>query len=140
MENLQTAEVSEVTEMESIEVAETIEVPQQERRLESLKQEKQELLKEVERLEQEKVQYENLRLQLQLEERGFGFAKEFVEKYGFAKTPIERIDALAELINEVKVDMGFKPKGVAKQDDYTAHQQKGDAKGMIASKFSKLFK
>ncbi|TKI53188.1 hypothetical protein FC756_25280 [Lysinibacillus mangiferihumi] len=137
MENLQTAEV---TEMESIEVADTNEAPLQEQQGNPLEQERQELLEEIERLEQEKVQYENLRLQLQLEERGFGYAKEFVEQFGFAKTPAEKVDALAQLINEVKLDIGFKPKEVAKQDDYTAHKQNGDAKGMIASKFSKLFK
>ena len=137
MGNLQTAEA---IEMEPIEVTEEVEVTEQEENVNTLEQEKQELQKETERLEREKIELDNLRLQLQLEERGFGFAKEFVEKFGLAKTPIEKVDTLAELINEVKLDMGFKPKEVAKQDDYTAHKQNGDAKGMIASKFAKLFK
>ncbi|UPW81776.1 hypothetical protein [Lysinibacillus sp. Ag94] len=137
MENLQTAEA---IERESIEVTEGVEVTEQEQNVNPLEQEKQELQKETKRLEREKIELENLRLQLQLEERGFGFAKEFVETFGLAKTPIEKVDALTELINEVKLDMGFKPKEVAKQDDYTAHKKNGDAKGMIASKFTKIFK
>ncbi|MFJ3388601.1 MULTISPECIES: hypothetical protein [unclassified Lysinibacillus] len=137
MENLQTAEA---IERESIEVTEEVEVTEQEQNVNPLEQEKQELQKETKRLEREKIELENLRLQLQLEERGFGFAKEFVETFGLAKTPIEKVDALTELINEVKLDMGFKPKEVAKQDDYTAHKKNGDAKGMIASKFTKIFK
>lgn len=137
MGNLQTAEA---IEMNSIEVIEEVEVTEQEQSVNSFEYEKLELQKETERLEQEKIELENLRLQLQLEERGFGFAKEFVEKFSLTKTPIEKVDALAELINEVKLEMGFKPKEVAKQDDYTAHKQNDDAKGMIASKFEKLFK
>jgi len=137
MENLQTAEV---TEMESIEIAETNEVINQEQQESPLEQEKQELQKEIERLEQEKFELENQRLQIMLEKHGMSFAKEYMEKYGYAKTADERLDVITQLLNEIKIDMGFKPKEVAKQDDYTAHKKNGDAKGMIASKFAKLFK
>ncbi|MDM5249029.1 hypothetical protein [Lysinibacillus sp. G4S2] len=137
MENLQK---EESVEMESIKVVEEVEATVQEQQENPLEQEKQELQKEIERLEQEKFELENQRLQIMLEKHGISFAKEYMEKYGYAKTADERLDVITQLLNEIKIDMGFKPKEVAKQDDYTAHKQNGDAKGMIASKFAKLFK
>ncbi len=131
MENLQTAEITEVEVVEPVApVEQTVEqVVDYEAIQEQTKQ-----------LEIEKQQLKEDTLKFRLEQEGIGFAKDFATTYSSEETTEKQIEMIQQLVAEIKLDMGFKPKEVAKQDEYTAHQQKGDAKGMIASKFSKLFK
>ncbi|MEQ2466172.1 hypothetical protein [Niallia hominis] len=51
----------------------------------------------------------------------------------------EVITTLNTFVNELKVSMGYVPNDHNKQSEYTAAESKKDTKGMIASKFSKLF-
>jgi hypothetical protein len=132
MENLQTAEVTEVTEV--IEpVAPVEQTAEPEQSMEAIQE-------QTKRLEIEKQKLKEDTLKFRLEQEGIGFAKDFATTYSPTENIEKQIEMIQRLIAEIKVDMGFKPKEVAKQDDYTAHKQNGDAKGMIASKFSKLFK
>lgn len=50
------------------------------------------------------------------------------------------IETLSNALNEYKVDNAYVPKDHAVEDEYEKYSQNKDAKGMIASKFSKLFK
>ncbi|QJX61017.1 hypothetical protein HLK66_04725 [Niallia circulans] len=49
------------------------------------------------------------------------------------------IETLNTFVNELKVSMGYVPSEHNKQSEYSAAESKKDTKGMIASKFSKLF-
>lgn len=50
-----------------------------------------------------------------------------------------KIETFQTLINELKVEMGYKPENHKQTDEYSVHEKKKDTQGMIASKFSKLF-
>lgn len=49
------------------------------------------------------------------------------------------IETLNTFVKELKVSMGYVPNDHNKQSEYSAFESKKDTKGMIASKFSKLF-
>lgn len=131
MENLQTKETVEM-------VVEEVEAPVEQTVEQSVDYDV--IQEQAKQLEIEKQQLKEDTLKFRLEQEGLGFAKDFATTYSPTENIEKQIEMIQRLIAEIKLDMGFKPKEVAKQDEYTAHQQKGDAKGMIASKFSKLFK
>lgn len=131
MENLQTEETVEM-------VVEEVEAPVEQTVEQSV--DYNVIQEQAKQLEIEKQQLKEDTLKFRLEQEGLGFAKDFATTYSPTENIEKQIEMIQRLIAEIKLDMGFKPKEVAKQDEYTAHQQKGDAKGMIASKFSKLFK
>ncbi|WP_223553419.1 hypothetical protein [Lysinibacillus sphaericus] len=131
MENLQTKETVEM-------VVEEVEAPVEQTVEQSVDYDV--IQEQAKQLEIEKQQLKEDTLKFRLEQEGLGFAKDFATTYSPTENIEKQIEMIQRLIAEIKLDMGFKPKEVPKQDEYTAHQQKGDAKGMIASKFSKLFK
>ncbi len=51
----------------------------------------------------------------------------------------EVVETLSGIVNEIKLSTGYVPRDNAKQNEYDAFASKGDTKGMIASKLSKLF-
>lgn len=131
MENLQTEETVEM-------VVEEVEAPVEQTVEQSVDFDV--IQEQAKQLEIEKQQLKEDTLKFRLEQEGLGFAKDFATTYSPTENIEKQIEMIQRLIAEIKLDMGFKPKEVAKQDDYTAHKQNGDAKGMIASKFAKLFK
>ncbi|ACA39529.1 hypothetical protein Bsph_1940 [Lysinibacillus sphaericus C3-41] len=131
MENLQTEESVEM-------VAEVVEAPVEQTEEQAVDYDA--IQDQAKQLEIEKQQLKEDTLKFRLEQEGLGFAKDFATTYSPTENIEKQIEMIQQLIAEIKLDMGFKPKEVAKQDDYTAHKQNGDAKGMIASKFAKLFK
>ncbi|UOE57292.1 hypothetical protein [Cytobacillus oceanisediminis] len=50
-----------------------------------------------------------------------------------------QIEKFQGLLNEIKVEMGYVPADHKKQNEYDVFATKGDTKGMIATKLSKLF-
>ncbi|MGE7694692.1 hypothetical protein ACQKNC_11310 [Lysinibacillus sp. NPDC094177] len=144
MENLQTqpqATEDVVTDVEQVDTVAHNEVAKVDTgQTEQPEQSLGAIQEQAKQLEAEKQQLKEDTLKLRLEQEGLGFAKDFATSYSPSENIEKQVDMILQLIAEIKVDMGFKPKEVAKQDDYTAHQQKGDAKSMIASKLSKLFK
>ncbi|MFJ8460910.1 hypothetical protein ACIQ57_17465 [Lysinibacillus xylanilyticus] len=133
MENLQTEESVEM-------VAEVVETVAPVEQTEEQAVDYDAIQDQAKQLEIEKQQLKEDTLKFRLEQEGLGFAKDFATTYSPTENIEKQIEMIQQLIAEIKLDMGFKPKEVAKQDDYTAHKQNGDAKGMIASKFAKLFK
>ncbi|MGG2111785.1 hypothetical protein ABFY60_14870 [Lysinibacillus pakistanensis] len=133
MENLQTEESVEM-------VAEVVETVAPVEQTEEQAIEYDAIQDQAKQLEIEKQQLKEDTLKFRLEQEGLGFAKGFATTYSPTENIEKQIEMIQQLIAEIKLDMGFMPKEVAKQDDYTAHKQNGDAKGMIASKFAKLFK
>lgn len=137
MENLQTEESVEMV----AEVVETVApVEQTEEQAIEYDAIQDAIQDQAKQLEIEKQQLKEDTLKFRLEQEGLGFAKGFATTYSPTENIEKQIEMIQQLIAEIKLDMGFMPKEVAKQDDYTAHKQNGDAKGMIASKFAKLFK
>lgn len=97
----------------------------------------------LEKTKELELQTELLRketLNLRLEREGLAVAKDFANDFAVTQDVDKQVDMIKQLVNEIKLSIGYVPKEQAKQDEYVARQQKGDAKGMIASKFSKLFK
>ncbi|MGN4127402.1 hypothetical protein ACMGD3_20675 [Lysinibacillus sphaericus] len=133
MENLQTEESVEM-------LAEIVETVAPVKQTEELAVDYDAIQDQAKQLEIEKQQLKEDTLKFRLEQEGLGFAKGFATTYSPTENIEKQIEMIQQLIAEIKLDMGFMPKEVAKQDDYTAHKQNGDAKGMIASKFAKLFK
>lgn len=133
MENLQTEESVEM-------VAEVVETVAPVELTEEQAVDYDAIQDQAKQLDIEKQQLKEDTLKFRLEQEGLGFAKGFATTYSPTENIEKQIELIQQLIAEIKLDMGFKPKEVAKQDDYTAHKQNGDAKGMIASKFAKLFK
>jgi hypothetical protein len=50
-----------------------------------------------------------------------------------------QIDSFQSLIAEMKANMGYVPKDHLKDDEYSVLENKKDTKGMIQTKFAKLF-
>ncbi|EFV79045.1 hypothetical protein HMPREF1013_00674 [Bacillus sp. 2_A_57_CT2] len=50
-----------------------------------------------------------------------------------------QIEKFQGLLNEIKVELGYVPADHKKQNEYDVFATKGDTKGMIATKLSKLF-
>ncbi|MCC3645826.1 hypothetical protein JGK52_03890 [Cytobacillus oceanisediminis] len=75
---------------------------------------------------------------LELKSAGLEKFAEFfnVEKIEDLQPQIEKFQGL---LNEIKVEMGYVPADHKKQNEYDVFATKGDTKGMIATKLSKLF-
>lgn len=75
---------------------------------------------------------------LELKSAGLEKFAEFfnVQKIDDLQPQIEKFQGL---INEIKVELGYVPADHKKQNEYDVFATKGDTKGMIATKLSKLF-
>ncbi len=51
----------------------------------------------------------------------------------------EVVGTLSQIVTDIKISTGYVPAEHKKQNEYDAFASKGDTKGMIASKLSKLF-
>lgn len=75
---------------------------------------------------------------LELKSAGLEKFAEFfnVQKIDDLQPQIEKFQGL---LNEIKVELGYVPADHKKQNEYDVFATKGDTKGMIATKLSKLF-
>lgn len=133
MENLQAVEVIELVAEEVATVAPVEQAVEKAVDYDAIQE-------QAKQLEIEKQQLKEDTLKFRLEQKGLGFAKDFATSYSPAENIENQIDMIQRLIAEIRLDIGFMPKEVARRDEYTARKKNGDAKGMIASKFSRLFK
>ncbi|MBD8006266.1 hypothetical protein [Bacillus norwichensis] len=91
---------------------------------------------ELDKLKKEMFQKD---VQFTLKEKGLGkFAS--IVKVENEEELKEVVGTLSQIVTDIKVSTGYVPTEHKKQNEYDAFASKGDTKGMIATKLSKLFR
>lgn len=98
-----------------------------------------ELSDEEKALQQKEQELFKKEVELELKSAGLEQFKDVI-KVENEKELQETIKTLTKIVNEIKMSTGYIPKDNLKDDEYNFYAKKGDTKGMIATKLSKLFK
>ena len=106
---------------------------------ELLKYKPKELSDEEKALQQKEQELFNKEVELELKSAGLEQFKDVIKVQNEEELQ-QTIKTLTKIVNEIKMSTGYIPKDNLKDDEYSMYAKKGDTKGMIATKLSKLFK
>ncbi|OXS67233.1 hypothetical protein [Priestia filamentosa] len=93
--------------------------------------------------QQQQAEFNQQKISFAIEKAGLTEFAEFLQVDDLEKLE-DKINSFNDLLtnvkNQVKVELGYKPADHRKDDEYSVFEQNKDVRGMIGTKFAKLFK